>query len=131
MVDNLIPYFHKHFVRVDREVRNHYGVMDLWVAENDTIIEVKRDCSDLHSALGQLLTYQRDVAPSNNRKLVLIYDGYMSDGWHNIFRDFGIETIPYHLMIEGDVPISTFGIYTKNTEFYSLEKATRRHIWGK
>lgn len=130
IIDKIIPYFHKYFVRVDREVKTVFGVIDLYIPENDTVIEVKKDCRNLQRAFGQLLTYGRAVYPSSNRKKVLIYNGRVPDRWHNIFHDYKIEVFHYQDLVEDKIPISEFGIYTKNTEFWDWNKATQKYLFG-
>lgn len=112
MVDNLVQYFTNHNIRADREVKTRWGYVDIYLpkTKTGTIIEVKRDVGDLHTALGQVLTYKRDLPPVNGeRKLIIVTDVIIPDHWKWIFDDYGIETMYYNLVLEDYYDIAEFG----------------------
>ena len=117
MVDNLVAYFKKHNIKVNTEFRTHFGPVDMFLPELEVVIEVKKDDRDLHSALGQLLTYQRGIRyhAFSNPKLVLIYQDSIPDRWYDFFHDYNIMAFSYYAVVEDNIAFTKSAVDWKET----------------
>ena len=113
MVSNIVNLLRDKGVRVHTEQQDwcETGFIDILIDPNRTIIEVKKDASDLHRALGQLLAYTNlDWAMFHNQKRILVCGEAIPEKWYFIFKHYKIDVVYYSSIFREDFDLAELGV---------------------